>query len=526
MSGASMDAPAPTPALSPTAVYEYIPRFSHRDILRVLSGILLCIVLAAIDQTVVIPAVPTMASELHGFSHVAWIVAAYLLTSTAATPIYGKLSDMYGRRALLLPAIGLFVAASVLCALSQTMWQLILARALQGIGGGGLMAMAQAAIADVVAPRERGKYQGYVAGAWAVASIAGPVLGGWVTDQFSWRWIFWANLPIGTLAFLMCQHGLSMLPVRGRQGRIDYIGAALLALATAACLVLLSWGGNTYPWLSAPIAGLAVLAAALVAILVWHERRAADPLLPPRLFRNSEMVRGLLIASLATAGTFGAIFLLPLLFQLLRGADASRAGTLVVPYLASTTVGAYSAGQAARWLGRCRPILLTGLSIATAGFVLLSLDRGGASPWVLVAAMIIMGLGIGACMPTSLVVVQNAVAPADVGTATGSLLFLRSIGGAFGSTLGGAILASRFASVMASEGVKGHVDLTALSRPGGAALHLDALARMEMRTALSGGFMWAFIALAILLVSGIIVAVGMRDIPLRSGETLPSGEGH
>jgi EmrB/QacA subfamily drug resistance transporter len=512
-----MDAPAPAVAVSGTATYDYVPHFSHPEILRVLSGILLCIVLAAIDQTVVIPAVPAMAAELHGFSHVAWIVAAYLLTSTAVTPIYGKLSDMHGRRALLMPAIALFVGASVLCGLCQTMWQLILARALQGIGGGGLMAMAQAAIADVVAPRERGKYQGYVAGAWAVASIAGPVLGGWVTDQLSWRWIFWANVPIGIAAFMLCQRGLSVLPVRGGGGRIDYLGAALLAVATGACLMVLSWGGNVYPWLSAPILALVLLVVALVGLLVWHERRAADPLLPPRLFGNSEMVRGILIAALATAGTFGAIFLLPLLFQLMRGADAARAGTLVVPYLASTTVGAYSAGQLARWLGRCRPILLGGLTIATSGFVLLALEGGGAPEWELIVAMAVMGLGIGSCMPTSLVVVQNSVRPVDVGVATGSVLFLRSIGGAFGSTLGGAILANRFQQMVAREGLTGQVNLAALRGPA-AKLHLDAAMRAGAHAALSGGFTWAFAALAVLLVAGLAVALGMRDIPLRSGE--------
>src|SRR5277367_5143023 len=186
-------------------------RFTHQQILRVLSGILMCILLAAIDQTVVVPAVPAIAADLHGFGHLAWIVSAYLLTSTAATPIYGRLSDIYGRRALLLPAIALFVVASALCALSQTLWQLIAFRALQGVGGAGLMAMAQAAIADVVAPRERGRYQGYMASTWGIASIAGPIIGGWVTDTLTWRWIFWINLPIALIAMLLCDRALRLL---------------------------------------------------------------------------------------------------------------------------------------------------------------------------------------------------------------------------------------------------------------------------------------------------------------------------
>ncbi len=491
-------------------------RFSHQQVLRVLSGIVLCIFLAAIDQTVVIPAVPAMAAELHGFGHLSWIVAAYLLTSTAVTPVYGKLSDVHGRRALLLPAIVLFVAASVLCGSAQSLWQLIAARALQGLGGGGLMAMAQAAIADVVAPRERGRYQGYVASAWAVASIAGPVVGGWMTDQLSWRWIFWANLPVGALAFALCLRGLRGLPVRGGDGRIDVAGALLLAAATSACLLLLTWGGAAYPWLSRPILGLAGGIAVLLAVLLWHERRAADPLLPPKLFANGELVRGIVVSAMATAATFGAIFTLPLLFQLLRGASASAAGTLVVPYLSCTVVGAFSAGQLMRWLGRCKPLLLGGLTIAMAGFALLAWLHGGGGQAPLIAGMALMGAGIGACMPTSLVVVQNAAGARDVGVATGSVLFLRSIGGAFGSTLAGAILAARFATGLAGEGFAGRVDLAALRGPGGQAL--DPALRAGARLALAGGFAWAFVALGCLLAVAFVVALGMRDLALRSGE--------
>src|SRR6202051_2377723 len=193
--------------------YDDLPRFSHQQILRVLSGILLCIFLAAIDQTVVIPAVPAIATDLNGFQHLAWIVSAYLLTSTATTPTYGKLSDIYGRRILLLVGLAVFAAASALCAMAGNLGQLVIARALQGIGGAGLMAMAQAAIADVVSPRERGRHQGYMASTWGIASIAGPIIGGWVTDTLSWRWIFWANLPIALIAMVLCDHALRLLPV-------------------------------------------------------------------------------------------------------------------------------------------------------------------------------------------------------------------------------------------------------------------------------------------------------------------------
>ena len=514
-----MDAPSPLAVELDPAALDALPRFTHREILRVLSGILLCIFLAAIDQTVVIPAVPAIAADLHGFGHLSWIVAAYLLTSTAATPIYGKLSDIYGRRALLLPAIVVFVIGSMLCGASYSLWHLIAARALQGIGGGGLMAMAQAAIADVVAPRERGKYQGYMASAWGVASIAGPVLGGWITDAFSWRWIFWINLPIGILAFLLCNRGLRMLVVPRRETRIDYLGAALLAYVTTACLLLMSWGGNTYPWLSAPMLALAMLCAALVAALIWQERRAPDPLLPPRVFANGVFVRGVAIASMASAGTFGAIFLLPLFFQLLRGATAEAAGVLIVPYLAFNVLGAYASGQFARRLGRGRGILLGGLVTGTLGYVVLAVVGAGTPQWLIVLAMAIVGFGIGTCMPTSLVVVQNAAERRDVGAATGSLLFLRSMGGAFGTTIAGSLLASRFAAGMAADGGGRTVDFAALRGSGASghgALALDPALRAAARAALAGGFHAGFAVMAVLLAAAFAICLGLRDLALKS----------
>ncbi len=498
-----------TPAAAPLV-------FSHQQILRVITGILLCILLAALDQTVVVPAVPAIAAELNAFGHLSWIVSAYLLTSTAATPIYGKLSDNYGRRALLLPALVLFIIASMLCALSQTLTQLIVFRALQGIGGAGLMSMAQASIADVVSPRERGRYQGYMAGTWGIASVAGPVVGGWFTDHLSWTYIFWINVPLGLVAMWLCNRALKLLPVHNLGGKIDFLGAALLTGGVTALLLVLSWGGSEYPWFSPTIIGLLVLSAVLFSVLVWHERRAADPILPPRMFREPVFTRGVMLSFITSIGLLGTTFLLPLYFQLIRGADASSSGFLLAPYLLLNAVGAFTGGQIARRLGRTKAIIVTGFAMGCVGFAGLAAIRPGASIVFVMAAMAIVGLGTGVCLPNIMVSVQNAAERRDVGTATGALLFLRSLGGAFGSTLVGAVLTGVFAARLAAQGYPAATaDLGAL-KPGGALAVLGPTAQAAGRAALSNGFSLAFLAVLAFFVLALVIALGLRDLPLRT----------
>ena len=501
---------APANAAAGAAVY------SHQQILRVITGIMLCILLGALDQTVVIPAVPAIAADLNAFGHLSWIVSAYLLTSTAATPIYGKLSDIYGRRALLLPALMLFIVASVLCALSQSLFQLIVFRALQGLGGAGLMAMAQAAIADVVSPRERGRYQGYMAGMWGVASVAGPVVGGWVTDHLSWGFVFWINVPLGLAAMWLCNRALKLLPARNLRARIDYVGAALLTAAIACFLLVLSWGGTQYPWLSLPVLGLAAASAALFALLVWNERRVPDPILPPRMFRESVFSRGVMLAFLTGTGLLGTTFLLPLFFQLVRGADASASGLLIMPFLLFNVAGAFTGGQFARWIGRTKGIMLVGLAGTSLGFVGLSVVGPGTSIAVVVGAMAFTGIGLGVCMPNTMVMVQNAAERRDVGTATGALLFLRSMGGAFGSTIVGALLTGTYALRVAAAGFPQAADDLAAIKPGGLLSAVGPSAQAAGVAALSAGFRYAFATLLLLSVAAFVIALGLRDIPLRT----------
>ena len=488
--------------------------FSHAQIRHVVLGVVLCIFLAAIDQTVVIPAVPAIAADLNGFSHLSWIVSAYLLTSTAATPIYGKLSDIHGRRAMLLPALVIFTVASALCALATTLPLLIAARALQGLGGAGLMSMAQSAIADVVSPRERGRYQAYLAGTWAVASIAGPIIGGWLTDSLSWRWIFWANLPLGVAAMLLAGRALRVLPRPTRTRLpIDAVGALLLAAAITVALVLMGTAGADAS--AVEVASLAVASVALLAALIWRERRAADPVLPPRLFAQGTFTRGVAVAFLTAGGIFGATFLLPIYFQLMRGVDAATSGTLIVPFLACNVVGAFSAGQTVRWMGRPKPVLLTTLSLSAAGFLLLAREAESGSHVGLLLGMMLIGVGLGGSMPTGLIIVQNAAEHRDVGAATGALLFLRAMGGAFGASLTGALLATRFAAGLRAAGLP-PLDLGSLR---GAAAGLSDAARVAARAALSSGFEVSFLVCAGLLALAVLVCVGLRDVTLRSTVT-------
>ena len=513
---------ADLPAASPT---EVLPNFSHRQIVRVILGIALCILLSALDQTVVVPAVPAIAADLNGFGHLSWIVTAYLLTSTVATPLYGKLSDIYGRRALLLPAIVLFVIASALCGAAQSLVQLILYRGLQGLGGGGLTAMAQASIADVVAPRERGRYQGYMTSMWGIASIAGPIVGGALTDHLSWRWIFWINLPLGVCAYMLSSRALKTLRVRRVAARIDYLGVALLTCAITCLLLVLSWGGTEFPWFSSPVGGMLAAGLVLLGWLVVQERRIADPLLPPRLFSNPVFLNGVGVAFFASLAMFGGTFLLPLYFQLLRGADASQSGLLVIPFLAANVVTSYVGGQATRRLGRTKAVLLAGLVAILLGFVGLAV-LGPQAPLVFALLWtIVLGGGIGVCMPATMVAVQNAAERRDVGMATGSTLLLRSMGGAFGSTLVGAVLIGRFAERLAALHVTTPINLGDMH--GAAALAgLDPATRMVAQAALGNAFDLDFAVCAVLMVLAVILAGCARDVPLKSSEATPAPVGH
>jgi EmrB/QacA subfamily drug resistance transporter len=476
--------------------------YTHKQRLQVIFGIILCMLLAAIDQTVVIPAVPAIGADLHGFAHLSWVVTAYLLTSTATTPLYGRLSDQFGRKTTLIPSIILFVIASCLCATSQTLPELVAARALQGIGGGGLFAISQAAIADVVSPRERGKYQGWLAGTWGVASTAGPVVGGWVTDHLTWRWIFWFNLPLGIAALILSQIGLRQLRQVTRGGKIDFAGAGLLTLAVTAFLLGLSWGGHTYPWLSLPVIGVFVAGFALIAALWTWEQRASTPLLPVRLFANGSFNRLVAIGFLTALIMFSAIFSLPLFFQLVFHANAAQSGWEIMPFLVASTIGAYTSGQLARKLGRTRGLMLVGLAATTLGFLLLGILPDTLPLALIVAVCFAVGVGLGFILPSTLVAIQNAAPRADVGAATATLLLLRAMGGAFGATLAGTILTMRLGNAIDALGNAHHTTTSTFNPALAAAFHIT------------------FLAVAGFAAIGLLIGLKVEDVALR--ETIDS----
>jgi EmrB/QacA subfamily drug resistance transporter len=415
--------------------------FSHAEVLPVVRGVALCILLAALDQTIIVPAVPRMAHDLGGGHHIAWIVSAYLLTGTAATPIFGKLSDIYGRRRLMQPALIIFCLASLGCAAAGSFWQIVLWRAVQGIGGAGLITIAQTAIADVAPPRERGRYQIYMSGMWGIASIAGPMLGGALTDSLSWRGIFWINLPLGALAWVLSSRALRVLPPHAAGGqKIDYLGAALLTVAISAWLVLCSSGGRDFAWGSGVALFLIVAGLVFSGLTAWVEHRASAPMLPLHLFANGTVLGGLLLAATNALCTFGASLLLPLYFQYIKHSSAALSGLLTTPFLLAFVVLSYAGGKISRALGRTKPTMLVALVACAAGLGLLATMTAGTPVVLCEIYSVILGGGIGLVQPNITVAIQNAAERRDVGVATGCMLLFRAIGGAFGATLAGMML--------------------------------------------------------------------------------------
>ncbi len=422
---------------------ELPPAVSRRQFRTVLAGLMLILALAALDQNIVSTALPRIVGDLGGLSHLSWVVTAFILTSTATTPLYGKLSDMYGRRAMFFLAVAIFLGGSALCGLSRSLGALVAFRAVQGVGAGGLLPLVQTAIADLVGPRERGRYQGLFVAVFSVCSVAGPLLGGVITDWLSWRWIFYVNLPVGAVALALIAAGFRR-PARRVAHRVDYAGAALLTLATTSVLLTLSWGGSVFPWGSPQMVGLAAGAIVLVLLLVGRERLADEPILPPHLFRNPVFRLSAAVMTLNAVALFGTIIFMPLFFQLVMGESATRAGLLISPLMAGVLVASVLGGQLVSRTGRYKALPVLGMAASAGAFfgiAWLTDSAGGVEG--IEACLVALGFGLGLAMPTLTVAIQNAVDPSDLGVATSAAIFFRSLGSAVGVALSGAIVAMR-----------------------------------------------------------------------------------
>lgn len=412
-----------------------------RRLWLIIGALLLGMLLAALDQTIVATALPTIVGDLGGASHLSWVVTAYLLASTASTPLWGKLGDLYGRKVFFQAAIVIFLAGSALSGLSSSMTQLIAFRALQGIGGGGLMIGAQTIIGDVVSPRDRGRYQGLFGAVFGVASVIGPLLGGLLVDNLSWRWVFYVNLPVGVVALAVTTGALPSVMQRVHRV-IDYLGTVLVALAATSLVLLTSLGGTTYAWGSLPIVLLGVAGVILIVAFVFAERRASEPVIPLRLFSNRVFSAASAIGFVVGFAMFGAITFLPLFLQVVGGVSPTSSGLRLLPLMAGLLITSMGSGQLISRRGRYKVFPIAGTAVMTVGLFLLSRLNEHTSLVVSSLYMFVFGIGLGGVMQVLVIAVQNAVDYEDLGAATSGATFFRQIGGSFGTAVFGAIFAN------------------------------------------------------------------------------------
>jgi EmrB/QacA subfamily drug resistance transporter len=475
---------------------------SHAEIRRIVFGIMLAMFLGALDQTIVATALPTIGRSLGAVEHLSWIVTAYLLTSTAVTPLYGKLSDMYGRRAMMLIAITVFMAGSLACALAPNMLTLILARGLQGLGAGGLLPLAQTVVGDIVLPKERGRYQAYLSFMWMTAAISGPILGGFLSEYFHWSLIFWINIPLGLLALLMSNAVLKNLPSVTRPHKLDVLGSLLMMGAAVSLLLALTSGGVRFAWTSGPIIGLLVGSAVLWVVFVARLRSAPEPFLPLSILSNQVVRTGTLLSAFNISCLIGLTIFVPLYFDLVMGLSSSLAGLALIPLMVVSNFGALVAGRGLGYFHHYKRVPMVGLSISVAALISLAINPQQSLILVLIHLGLV-GAGIGTVYPVATVAVQNAVQRHQLGIATGTMNFFRAL-------LSAIIVAGLGAIILGGINVK-----------SGSGALLDVLQGGSGGAEVALVFRWVFAASAAILATALLCLILMEERPLPGRADIP-----
>ena len=489
---------------------------SHRQILIAFSGLVLAMLLAALDSTIVSTALPTIVSELGGLEHLAWVVTGYLLAQTIVTPVYGKLGDLYGRKIVMQSAIVLFLVGSALCGLSQNMTQLIVFRAIQGLGGGGLVVTTQAVVGDIVPPRDRGRYQGIFGAVFGLSSIAGPLLGGYFTTHLSWRWIFYVNLPVGIAALVVLAVTLPSLSRRVARA-IDYAGASLLAVVLSSITLLSDLGGTAYPWSSPVSIGLIAVSLLSLVLFTMVERKAAEPVLPLHLFQRQTFVVTSVVGLIVGFALFGSVTYFPLYLQIVKGVTPTASGMQMVPMMGGMLVTSIMSGQLISRTGRYKIFPVLGTAVMTVGLFLLSRLTPQSTNATASLLMLVLGVGLGMVMQVLVIAVQNDIEYRDLGVATSGATLFRLIGGSLGTAILGAVFAARLS-----------VNLVRLLPPGtvanGAARNMSVQALLQLPPPARAAYAAAFTASldTVFLVATVVCAIGfvlawfLPERPLRA----------